>query len=95
MAYITTSKWTYDDTLDEAALIESARDNLTQLKAMGASSGHLVRIGQNEGLVIVIYPDEGAWNRVRETVEHMRRDTSAQKGGVFTEALNGTAVVSV
>ena len=38
---------------------------------------------------------EGAWNRVRETVEHMRRDTSAQKGGVFTEALNGTAVVSV
>lgn len=95
MAYVTTSKWTYDDTLDEAALIESARDNLTQLKAMGASSGHLVRIGPNEGMVIVIYPDEGAWNRVRETVEHMRRDTSAQKGGIFTEALNGTAVVSV
>ncbi len=94
MAYVTVSRWTYDESLDEAALIETAQENLAQLKAMGASSGHLVRLGPTEGMVVLIYPDEGAWNRVRETVEHMRRDTSVRKGGTLTEAVSGPAIVS-
>ncbi|TMV04945.1 hypothetical protein FGK63_17870 [Ruegeria sediminis] len=95
MAYVTVSNWTYDDSLNEAALIATAKEKLSQLKAMGASSGHLVRTGPYEGLIVVVYPDEGSWNRVREAVQHMRKDTSPSEGGVFTGALSGPAVVSV
>lgn len=95
MAYVTVSNWTYDDTLDEAALLESAEEKLSQLKAMGASGGHLVRVSPTEGLIVVIYPDEGTWNRVRETVQHMRADTNPARGGTNSSATGGPAIVSV
>lgn len=95
MAYVTVSNWTYDDTLDEAALLESAEEKLSQLKAMGASGGHLVRVSPTEGLIVVIYPDEGTWNRVRETVQHMRADTNPSRGGTNSGATGGPAIVSV
>lgn len=95
MAYVTVSTWRYDETLDEAALIESAESKLSQLKAMGATSGHLVRTSPTEGMIVLIYPDEGTWNRVRETVMHMRADTRPERGGTNTGALEGPASVSV
>lgn len=95
MAYVTVSRWHYDDRLDESALRRSAEDKLTQLKAMGASAGHLVRTGPSEGLVVVIYPDEGAWNRVRDFVHRMRAETHPATGGQVVEAAQGPALVSV
>ncbi|KUJ84117.1 hypothetical protein AVO45_18225 [Ruegeria marisrubri] len=95
MAYVTVSNWTYDDSLNEAALIETAKEKLNQLKAMGATNGYLVRVSPSEGLIVMVYPDEGSWNRVRESVQHMRKDTSPAEGGVFTGAMSGPAIVSV
>ncbi|MEX0319825.1 MAG: hypothetical protein AB3N21_17855 [Ruegeria sp.] len=95
MEYVTVSNWTYDETLDEAALISSAKEKLSQLKAMGAKSGHLVRIGPTEGLIVMVYPDEGTWNRVREAVQHMRTDTRPSEGGTNTGAVDGPALVSI
>lgn len=95
MAYVTVSSWTYDDTLDEATLIESAKEKLSQIKAMGASSGHLIRVSPTRGLIVMIYPDEGTWNRVRDTVQHMRADTKPAEGGVLAAAMGGPAIVSV
>lgn len=95
MAYVTVSNWTYDDSLNEASLIETAKAKLNQLKAMGATNGYLVRVSPSEGLIIMVYPDEGSWNRVRESVQHMRKDTSPAEGGVFAGAMSGPAIVSV
>lgn len=95
MAYVTVSTWAFDATLDEDALLESARENLGQLKAMGASEGHLVRTGPDSGVIVMIYPDEGTWNRVRESVLRMRANTRPEVGGRNTGSLDGTAVVSV
>ncbi|SDC64771.1 hypothetical protein [Ruegeria marina] len=95
MAYVTVSSWTYDTTLNEAALVASARDKLSQIKAMGAVGGHLVRISPTEGLIVVIYPDEGTWNRVRDTVLHIRKDTDPAEGGTLAQAVGGPATVSV
>ncbi len=95
MAYVTVSSWTYDETLDEAALIRTAEKNLGQLKANGASNGYLVRTGPTEGLIVVVYPDEGSWNRVREAVQNMRSDTRPNEGGINTGAMNGPAIVTV
>ncbi len=95
MAYVTVSSWTYDASLNETALIASARDKLNQIKAMGAVGGHLVRISPTEGLIVMIYPDEGTWNRVRDTVLHIRKDTDPAEGGTMTRAMGGPAAVSV
>ncbi|MEX0351033.1 MAG: hypothetical protein AB3N15_16535 [Paracoccaceae bacterium] len=95
MAYVTVSTWRYEEGQDEAALEESARDNLSQLKAMGAAGGYLVRTSANEGMVVVIYPDEGTWNRVRDMVTHMRANTDPAIGGRNISVLNGSAVVAV
>lgn len=95
MGYVTVSAWRYDDTLDEAALEESARDKLTQLKAMGAVGGYLVRTAEDQGMVVVIYPDEGTWNRVRDMVTHMRSNTDPATGGRLIDAFAGAAVVAV
>lgn len=95
MSYVTVSTWAYDETLDEAALVESAQEKINQIKAMGASGGYLVRVSPNEGMIVMIYPDEGIWNRVRDTVLHMRAETRPEVGGTPTGAMNGPAVVSV
>ncbi|MFA3919199.1 hypothetical protein [Ruegeria hyattellae] len=95
MAYVTVSTWRYEDGQDEAALEASARDNLSQLKAMGAVGGYLVRTSENEGMVVVIYPDEGTWNRVRDMVTHMRANTDPAVGGRNISVLSGAAVVAV
>lgn len=95
MAYVTVSTWSYDDSLDDAALERSAEENLSQLKAMGAVGGHLVRTAPGEGMIVMIYPDEGTWNRVRESVQRMRANTRPEVGGRNTGAMQGPAVVSV
>lgn len=95
MAYVTVSTWSYDDTLDETALEQAAQDNLSQLKAMGAVGGYLVRTAEDRGMVVVIYPDEGTWNRVRDMVLHMRANTEPQIGGRNIDAVDGAAVVAV
>ncbi len=95
MAYVTVSTWSYDDALDSAALEASARENMSQLKAMGASGGHLIKTSSNTGMIVMIYPDEGAWNRVRDMVAHMRAGTKPETGGTLTAALDGPALVSV
>lgn len=95
MAYVTVSTWAYDETLDEAALIRSAEENLSQLKAMGARAGYLVRTGPTEGFVVVIYPDDGCWNRVRESVRRMRANTTPETGGRNIAAMDGHALVVV
>lgn len=94
MSYVTVSTWSYDDALDNAALEASARENITQLKAMGASGGHLVKTSANTGMIVMIYPDEGTWNRVRDMVEHMRSATKPETGGTLTAALGGPTLVS-
>lgn len=95
MVYVTVSTWRYDDDLDEGDLIESAKAKLSQLRAMGASSGHLVRTGPNEGVIVMIYPDTGTWNRVRESVLRMRANTRPLVGGTNIGAFEGAALVSV
>ncbi|MEM7319858.1 MAG: hypothetical protein AAF408_12645 [Pseudomonadota bacterium] len=95
MTYVTVSTWAYDPALDEVDLIRSAEENLAQLKAMGAVAGHLVRTGPGQGMIIMIYPDVGTWNRVRDMVERIRSQTNPQTGGTLTAAYDGTALVSV
>lgn len=95
MAYLTVSTWTYDETLDEAALKQSAEENLGQLKAMGALGGHLIRTGPTKGAIVVIYPDEGTWNRVRDSVLRMRDNTRPEIGGRNSGSIAGPAIVTV
>lgn len=95
MSYVTVSTWAYDERLNESALIESAQENISQIKAMGAIGGYLVRVSPSEGMIVMIYPDEGTWNRVRDTVLHMRAETRPEAGGIPTGAMNGPAVVAI
>ena len=95
MAYVTVSIWDYDSSLDEAELVRSAEENLSQIKAMGATGGHLVRTGPTQGMIVVIYPDAGTWNRVRDMVERMRAGTDPAVGGTLSGALDGGVLVSV
>lgn len=80
---------------DDALLQEAGRRNLEQIKAMGAISGHAVRTGPNEALVVVVYPDEATYERVREEVMKLRSQAQSDHDVSLIAETGGEVLASV